>query len=87
MHEAEGINFQLGFLKQPFTGKDERRLRKTYKSTTVDELIHFIKSRNLSIDEQKHLIKIVRTIPAGVLPRFKENYRKYLSDSIKKEKK
>lgn len=84
MHEAEGMNFKVDFLKKPLTGKDSRKLKSNYKNYTVDEIIFYIKSLSrLSIDEKQYLIKIVKTIPVGVLGRFKEDYRKYLKKKTK----
>jgi len=79
MHEAEGMNFKVDFLKKPFTGKDERRLKSTHKNYTVDEITqHINNSTKLSVDEKQKLIKIARSIPVGALGRFKEDHRKYL---------
>lgn len=86
MHEAEGMNFKVDFLKKPFTGKDQRRLKSTHRVYTVDEIIfHINNSLKLSIDEKQQLIKIAKSIPVGALGKFKEDHRKYLKN-IKKTK-
>lgn len=88
MHEAEGMNFKLDFLKKPFTGKDPRRIQNSYKVYTIEEIVNFIKSnKNLSIDDQKDLIKMAKSTPVGALGEFKKNYIRILSQEKKKRKK
>lgn len=84
MHEAEGMNFKVDFLKKSFTGKDQKRLKSNHKVYTVDDIIFYINnSSKLSIDEKQQLIKIAKSIPVGVLGKFKEDHRKYLKNSKK----
>lgn len=88
MHEAEGMNFKLDFLKKPFTGKDVRRIQNPHKVYTIDEIINFIKmNRNISIDDQEDLIRIAKSTPVGALGDFKKNYVRILSQEKKKRKK
>jgi hypothetical protein len=84
MHEAEGMNFKVDFLKKPLTGKDQKKLKPTYRTYTVDEIVYFINnSTKLSVDEKQKLIKIAKSIPVGALGKFKEDHRKYLKKNKK----
>lgn len=82
MHEAEGLNFKLDFLKKPDTGKDIRRIpnpRSNYdKNITMDDVVKFINKLHIGKESKEKLLKIVKTIPAGSLSNFKFNYRNYL---------
>lgn len=84
MHEAEGMNFKVDFLKKPLTGKDQKKIKSSYRTYTVDEIVYFINnSTKLSVDEKEKLIKIAKSIPVGALGKFKEDHRKYLRKNKK----
>lgn len=85
MHEAEGVNFSVGFIKKPDTGKDIRKLpnvRSNYeKNLTFNDIVNFINNLNIGKESKDKLIKIAKKIPSGSLSNFKFNYRNYLKNS------
>jgi len=85
MHEAEGLNFSLGFIKPHDTGKDIRKLansRSVYeKNLTINDIFVFIENLSIGKDSKKTLKKIAAKIPNGSLSNFKFNYRNYLKNN------
>ena len=85
MHDAEGINFSVGFIKKPDTGKDIRKLpnsRSNYeKNLTIEDVIQCINKLNIGKESKNKLIKIAKKTPSGSLSNFKFNYRNYLKNS------
>jgi hypothetical protein len=84
MHEAEGVNFSVGFIKKPDTGKDNRRIaspRSNYENITIDDILKFIDKLNIGKESKNKLIKIAKKIPNGSLSNFKFNYRNYLKNN------
>lgn len=85
MHEAEGVNFSVGFIKKPDTGKDIRKLpnvRSNYeKNLTYKDILEFINKLNIGKDSKNKLIKIAKSTPTGALSNFKFNYRNYIKNS------
>lgn len=84
MHEAEGVNFKVGMLKQPFTGKDVRKISSRqsfglrYDNPTLDDIIRFVNNLNESEENKKKLINIAKKTPHGSLSNFRHNYRNYI---------
>jgi hypothetical protein len=83
MHDAEGINFSVGFIKKPDSGKDIRKLpngRATYENITINDVNRFINNLNISKESKEKLKKIAKKMPHGSLSNFKYNYRNYLKN-------
>lgn len=81
MSEAEGINFSVGPLKKPDTGKDIRKIpnpRSNYQNLTLNDVLEFISNLHVGKEAKEKLIKIAKKMPAGSLSNFKFNYRNYL---------
>jgi hypothetical protein len=78
--DAEGINFSVGHMKRPDTGKDKRRIVRNprYDNPTLDDILLFIKNLNVGSNDKAHLSKTARSIPNGSLSYFRSNYQKYL---------
>lgn len=84
MHDAEGINFSVGFIKKPDTGKDIRKLpngRSTYQNVAISDVVRFINGLNISKESKSKLIKIAQKMPHGSLSNFQYNYRNYLKNN------
>lgn len=82
MNEAEGINFKVGLLKQPFTGKDSRKIPVSfgakYDNPSFSDIEIFISRLNLDENTKTSLKKIAISLPYGALKNFRTNYRNYL---------
>jgi len=81
MSNAENINFSVGAMKKPDTGKDIRRIpnpRSNYQNTTLDDVLKFINNLHIGKESREKLTKVAKKIPAGSLSNFKFNYRNYL---------
>jgi hypothetical protein len=82
MHDAEGINFKVGLLKQPLTGKDSRRIPVSFgpkhDNPSLSDIDIFISRLNLDEDTKVKLKKIAMSLPHGSLGNFRTNYRNYL---------
>lgn len=81
MHEAEGVNFSVGFIKSPIAGKDIRRIQSTNSpkdSPSFADVLNFIDRLNISAEDKERLVKTAKKIPFGSLRNFVSNYRNYL---------
>lgn len=82
MNEAEGINFKVGFIKQPLTGKDSRKIPTSlgprHDNPSISDILDFINRLNLEPESKKKLSDIAKSIPHGSLANFRANYRNYL---------
>jgi hypothetical protein len=82
MHEAEGINFKVDFIKKPLSGKDSRRLSTSmgpkYDNPSISDVIAFVNKLNIEPDAKERLATIARGLPHGSLGNFRLNYRNYL---------
>jgi len=82
MHDAEGINFKVGPLKQPLTGKDSRKIPVSfgpkYDNPSMSDIEIFIGRLNLDADTKEKLKRLAMSLPHGSLSNFRSNYRNYL---------
>lgn len=84
MHDAEGINFSVGFIKNTDSGKDDRKIkcpRSNYQNLTIKDILEFIDNLHVAKQDKDKLIKIAKKTPNGSLGNFKFNYRNYLKKS------
>lgn len=84
MHEAEGVNFSVNFIKKPDSGKDIRKIaspRANYENITINDVLKFIDGLNIGKESKDKLIKIAKKMPNGSLSNFKFNYRNYLKNN------
>ena len=82
MHDAEGINFKVGLLKQPVSGKDSRKISVSfgpkYDNPSMSDIEIFIGRLNLDADTKEKLKKLAISLPHGSLSNFRSNYRNYV---------
>ena len=82
MHDAEGINFKVGLLKQPVSGKDSRKIPVSfgpkYDNPSMSVIEIFIGRLNLDADTKEKLKKLAMSLPHGSLSNFRSNYRNYV---------
>jgi hypothetical protein len=81
MHEAEGVNFKVGFIRPPIPGKESRRIPSSNESMnnpSIQDVLNFINNLNISADDKKTLSKMAKSMPFGSLKNIILNYRNYL---------
>lgn len=81
MPETEGMNFKVGALQRE-EGNSKRKINNSrglkHDNPNLDDIFNFINNQNISEDEKKKLIKIIKNMPHGALRTFRDNYYKYL---------
>jgi hypothetical protein len=77
MREAENVNFSTGLIKE---GEQAPRkiVQPQRRNMTQEDLISFIKNKNLPDVQEKKLLKILKKTPYGSYQNFKNNYMNYL---------
>jgi len=78
MREAENVNFSMGLIKKDGDETPKRIVRNQRKNITQEELIIFIKNKNLPKSQEDKLLKILKKTPYGSYQNFKNNYANYL---------
>ena len=82
MNDAEGINFKIGPLKQPFVGKESRKISSSlgpkYDNPSMSDIENFIGGLNLDEETKGKLKSIATSLPHGALNNFRANYRNYM---------
>jgi hypothetical protein len=84
MREAENFNFSLSNLSEENSSSNNRRLSKktgfyTQDSPNLEDIIRFIKNKNLSPEIEASLIAKANKTPHGSLANFRENYKIYIN--------
>ena len=82
MHEAEGVNFKVGLMKEESSGpKDIRKFSRKGSGPNLDEVMVFIKSLGIPQTDKELLVRQAKKIPHGALGAFCRNHMKYLKNS------
>lgn len=76
MREAEGLNFSVGINGEDSSGRNP-------KPIVFRDIVVFIQSKNLLVEQENKLIEYARKIPSGSLGNFKKNYRIHLNKVLK----
>jgi hypothetical protein len=81
MKEAESFKFSLGVQGEDQSGPG-RITGKTgfyrYDSPNLEDIIQFLKNKNLTPENEEKLIKLAKNTPHGSLANFRKNYKIYL---------
>jgi len=80
MGEASRINLNLGFMKEPDTGKTARKIPKHPRNlhVTMEQVLYWIRSKDLPQATEDKLIAAAQKTPHGALYNFVHNYRRHL---------
>lgn len=84
MREAESAKFSVGIPGEE-SGSPNRRLSKStgfyrHESPNLEDIIKFIKNKNLSPESESFLINKAKKTPHGSLANFRKNYMIYLKN-------
>lgn len=71
MRETESFNLSIN-------NENKKRSNFLDKSLCYDDVVKFIKSKNLPTHIEEKLLKIAKNTPHGSLPNLKNNYKRYI---------
>lgn len=91
MTDAENVNFSLEIPSEQ-SGSSKRKISNQsgfyrYDNPNLEDIIQFIKNKELPIDVEKSLIDLANKTPHGSLANFRNNYKIHLNRINKNGKK
>lgn len=80
MHEAEGVNFNVGVAGEREGPRPKPGKPTSYRhnNPNLEDVVAFIGRLSLSDSEKLQLKNVAKRIPHGALSRFRDNYMNYL---------
>jgi|LakMenEpi03Aug12_release.lakeMendotaPanAssembly.Ray.scaffolds.fasta_scaffold205933_4 hypothetical protein len=79
MNETQRINFSVNSISPEQKGKPVRKYSPPVSlNATFQDMVDFIKAKNLPKNKEEKLIKALKNTPHGSYNNFKLNYKKYL---------
>lgn len=78
MREAENVNFAMGVIKKDGEEAPRKIVQPQRRNITQEDLVLFIKNKNLPKNQEDKLLKILKKTPYGSYQNFKNNYMNYL---------